>query len=77
MLRANAIAYVHDATPSRYFFCNMEKKNYVSKTINKVNINGILIGDPVKIINELKKYYENLYLDKDLCSIYNNEFLAS
>jgi hypothetical protein len=76
MLRANVIAYEHGEKPSRYF-CNLEKKKYVSKTINKVNVNGLLIRDPVKILKEQKKYYENLYEEKDPGLIYNNEFLAT
>jgi hypothetical protein len=58
-------------------FVTWKRKKYVSKTINKVNVNGLLIRDPVKILKEQKKYYENLYEEKDPGLIYNNEFLAT
>ena len=48
MWRGNALAYEQGEKPSRYF-CNLEKKKYISKTINKINVNGQLIRDPVLV----------------------------
>ncbi len=74
MLRANAQSYEQGEKPSRYF-CSLEKKKYVCKTINKLNMNGNMIYDPKVIIKEQKKYYENLYENKYPEILNENEFL--
>ena len=73
MLRANALPYEQGEKPSRYF-CNLEKNKYIRKTINKINVNGQLIRDPVKILGGQKKYYENLYQEKGPGLINQKEF---
>ena len=50
--------------PSKYF-CALEKKNFVNKTIPKVQReNGCMITNQQDILQETKLYYENLYRSK-------------
>ena len=51
--------------PSK-FFINLETKNFVNKTIPKLEIgNGNLITDQHQILIEAKNYYNNLYTRKE------------
>ena len=48
------------------FFCNLEKHNYASKIIPKLEKNdGKIITDQFEILNETKRFYEELYSSKD------------
>ena len=50
--------------PSRSF-CSLEKKNYISKTIYKIQKDdGTVIKEQTEIINELEKFYQNLFSAK-------------
>ncbi len=46
------------------FFCNLEKSNYVKKTIYKLEKEGNLITGQKDILTEMKSYYKNLYSSK-------------
>ena len=51
--------------PSKYFL-NLEKKNYVNKSINFLEKqNGIKTNSQKEILEEAKMFYENLYSDKE------------
>ena len=51
--------------PSKYF-CHLESKNFVNKTIPKlVTENNIIIHDQNKILKEAKIYYQKLYTKLD------------
>ena len=51
--------------PTKYF-CNLENKNYVEKTIRNIQLdNGSFITDQNLILHQIKKYYQNLFKDKD------------
>ena len=50
--------------PTKYF-CGLETKNYVNKTIKKLKVNDSIITDQTKIMEETKKYYQNLFSNKD------------
>ena len=46
------------------YFLNLEKRNYNQKYIKKLICNEETITDPFEILNEEKKFYENLYTSK-------------
>ena len=49
------------------YFCNLEKRNYVNKTFYRLKrTDGSEIDNQSDIIEEVTKFYENLYEKKDL-----------
>ena len=64
LIRSKSNWLEHGEKPSKYF-CNLEKKNYVNKSINKViSDNGSIILEPKKILDELLLFYKTLYSSK-------------
>ena len=50
--------------PTQYF-CNIENRNYVNKSVGFLEKqNGEIIDDQKTILNEVKEFYENLYTEK-------------
>ena len=50
---------------STKYFLNLERRNYVSKSITKlIKDNGNTITDPDEILDEQKTFYENLYVSQ-------------
>ena len=65
LVRARAKIIEDDEKPSN-FFCNLEKHNYTSKIIPKLETNnGKIVMDQHEILNETKIFYEDLYASKD------------
>ena len=60
IIRSPARWYEHGERSSKYFL-NLEKRNHVKKHIRKLDINGFLTTDPLKILNEQKRFYQELY----------------
>ena len=60
IIRSRARRYEHGERSSKYFL-NLEKRNHVKKHIRKLSINGFLTTDPLKILNEQKRFYQELY----------------
>ena len=60
ILRSKANLYELNEKPTK-FFCNLEKKNYINKTICKVNTGQNILTEPRSILKELKRFYINLY----------------
>ena len=60
IIRSRARWYEHGERSSKYFL-NLEKRNHVKKHIRKLCINGLLTTDPLKILNEQKCFYQELY----------------
>ena len=57
---------------SRYF-CNLEKRNFVEKTIPNLTLDdGRVIEDIKLILSEQKEYYKNLYYSKQTMIIQDN-----
>lgn len=51
--------------PTKYF-CSLEKRNYINKNVTKlVDSNNTVITDQKAILDEIKKYYSNLYKQDD------------
>ena len=60
IIRSRARWYEHGERSSKYFL-NLEKGNHVKKHIRRLCINGLLTTDPLKILNEPKCFYQELY----------------
>ena len=66
LVRSRAQLIEDDEKPTFFFFCNLEKHNYASKIIPKLEKNdGKIITDQFEILNETKRFYEELYSSKD------------
>ena len=65
ILRAGARWIEEGEKPTKYF-CNLEKRNYVNKTVSKlINHNGNDITEQKQILNEIKHFYDDLYKSRD------------
>ena len=65
LVRARAKIIEDNEKPTN-FFCNLEKYNYTSKIVSKLETNdGQIITDQFDILNETKRFYEDLYVSKD------------
>ena len=65
LVRARA-KIIEDDEKTTNFFCNLEKYNYTSKIVSKLETNeGKIITDQFDILNETKRFYEELYASKD------------
>ena len=49
--------------PSKYFL-NLESRNYVNKTIPRLDVNGKIIDNQAEILKETKKFYADLYSER-------------
>ena len=58
--------------PSKYFL-NMENKNFVSKNIRELEIGNKTINNQKNILEEMRKFYNNLYKYKEHLEIENTE----
>ena len=65
ILRSKA-RWVEGGEKNSKYFANLEKRNYESKIIHKLNINDTIITDPKDILNEQMKFYESLYEKRNL-----------
>ena len=64
LVRSRAKIIEEDEKPTT-FFCNLEKYNYTSKIVPKIETDdGKIITDQHEILNETKKIYENSMLAK-------------
>jgi hypothetical protein len=71
IVRSRANWYKLGEKSSKYF-CNLENKNNVNKTIQKLEMeDGSEITDIKDILNEQKRFYTNLYENKSLENVDN------
>ena len=78
MIRSRAQIIEEDEKATN-FFCNLEKHNFTSKLIPKLEKqNGEIISDQFQILNEAKLFYEELCRskDEDLTDINLNDLLT-
>lgn len=65
MIRSRARWIEEGEKPSKYF-CNLESRNYLNKTIKKIELEGTgTIYEQTEILDEVKIYYETLYKSAD------------
>ena len=58
--------WITDGEKISKYFCNLEKRNYISKQMTKlVDSNGLRLEDENKIISEVTSFYKNLYSERD------------
>ena len=63
LLKAKAREYCDFEKPTK-FFCNLEKRNNINKTVNRIKVKDETITDPKKILEELKNFYKHLLTSK-------------
>lgn len=69
--RAKARWHLEGERNSKYF-CQLEKKNFIEKTINQlIKDNGEMVTEQADILREQKEFYKNLYMAKE--TQYNDE----
>ena len=78
MLRSKAQIYELTDKPTNYF-CNLEKRNYINKLITRVNVGDRMVTDQKSILQQLTKFYSDLYKSKCYSNSNNyiNEFLIA
>ena len=65
MIRFKAKWINEGEKPSKYF-CSLEKRNYLNKTIQRVELeNGNICTERKDILDEVMKFYENLYKSRE------------
>ena len=60
LIRSKAKIYESMEKPST-LFCNLEKRNYTKKLVNRVNNGSTTITDQTSILTELSNFYKKLY----------------
>ena len=60
MVRSRANWVEHGEKPSKYF-CQLEKRHYTSRIINRLEIDGKVVSNPKEILVEQAAFYKRLY----------------
>ena len=56
--------YEHGEKSTKYFL-NLEKRNHIKKHIRKLNVNGSITTDPLNILSEQQRFYQELYTSRN------------
>ena len=64
MVLRSKVQWIEESEKPTKFFASLEKRNYVNKLINKLDIHGNIVQNPQTILNETEHFYENLYQTK-------------
>ena len=64
IIRARARWHEHGEKSTKYFL-NLEKRNHIKKHMRKLNINGSITTDPFNILNEQRRFYQELYTSRN------------
>ena len=60
------VQWLHQGEKPSKYFCSLENKNYIDKTIKKIkHENGQTITDQKSILFEVKEFYERLFMARD------------
>jgi exonuclease III len=65
LLRSKA-RWVSEGEKVSHYFCNLEKRHFVSKMMTKIVDNGKEISDSKQILEKVKLFYEKLYENKEV-----------
>ena len=60
IIRARARWHEHGEKSTKYFL-NLEKRNHIKKHMRKLNVNGSITTDPLNILSEQQRFYQELY----------------
>ena len=70
--------WVEEGEKNTSYFLRLEKQNFCNKLISQLSVNDTIITDPKLILEEERRFYENLYneriVDEDSFSKHCNEF---
>ncbi len=58
------VQWIEEGNKPTKFFASIEKRNYINKLINKVNIHDTVVRNQATILKELETFYKNLYTSK-------------
>ena len=62
MMVRSRVKWMQDGEKGSRYFCSLEKRNFVDKSMGFIEKgNGEIISEQKNILNEVKKFYENLY----------------
>ena len=64
MLLRSKVQWIEEGEKPTKFFASIEKRNYISKLINKLNIRGDIIQNEEQILLEVEMFYQALYSSK-------------
>ena len=73
MIRSRAQLNKDREKPSKYFL-NLEKRNYINKSIPSLIVNDITLTDSKDILREQHKFYSLLYSSKGTCNLSSGDF---
>ena len=60
------LQWLSEGEKTTNFFCKLEHKNYVEKTIRKLNLHdGTTLVDQTQIMAQIKNFYNNLFKSQD------------
>ena len=60
------LQWLHEGEKPSRFFCNLENKNYIEKTIKRVQTNdGSIVTDQMEVLQHIRDFYANLLQNKD------------
>ena len=60
------VQWLHLGEKPSQFFCGIEKKNFLDKTIRKITLeNGVIVTDQNQILDKVKEFYAKLFKNKD------------
>ena len=71
IIRSRAQWIEQGEKPSRYF-CKLESRNFLNKTIKKIEVEGTgMVYEQSEVLEHVKNYYENLYtcVDSNLVNV--------
>ena len=76
IIRSKAVWVDEGEKPTKYI-CNLEARNYINKTIQKLDVEGKgIIRNQEQILLEVKTFYEKLYgINEDLMDVNLTEIL--
>ena len=64
IIRARARWHEHGEKSTKYFL-NLEKRNRIKKYMRKLNVNGSITTDPLNILSEQQRFYQELYTSRN------------
>ena len=73
MIRSRAQLNKDWEKPSKYFL-NLEKRNYINKSIPSLNINDNMVTDSKEILKQQQLFYSNLYSSKGTKDLFSGKF---
>ena len=60
------LQWLHEGEKPSKFFCNLENKNFIEKTIKKVQLrNASIVTDQKEVLQQVRDFYGNLLQSKD------------